>query len=279
MKKLFLFTCFVFHLLNCFSQNYDGEIEKTSNESENEESYKPISLSFQTKTMHLWRAFRVTDNFMTATTLSWSSRNGKWSAGFWGGYSLGRTSGVSDNSNYTELDHFIQFSDKGFTIAIWDINNFTNYDTDYYNTNSRFYDYSRQSSRFVDVTLAYQFQNENFPLKISSSTIVLGRDYYIEETDQNNLKGRFSTYLEVGFPVFRDQSGGTLYLAAGGAFALDNRDGQNDNFYASKAGLVNVNMDYSRTINVFSHQMPVSAMPYYNPSGKIAGLQLAITLF
>jgi len=279
MKKFLIFNCIILVTLTGFSQENYENTEEYSLEEEADEKYKPINLSLQTKTMHLWRGFRVTDNFMTATTLSWSSRNGKWVAGFWAGYSLGRTSGVSDNSNYTELDNFIQFSDKGFTIAVWDINNFTNYDTEYYDTNSGFFDYSRRSSRFVDVTLAYQFQSEAFPLKVSTSTIVLGRDYYVNNIEKNDFKGRFTTYVEVGMPVYKDQKGGILYLAAAGVFALDNANGLQDNFYAPKPGLVNVYIDYRRVIDMFSHKIPVSAMPYYNPALKIGGLQLAITLF
>lgn len=227
-----------------------------------ENKYKPIDLNLQVKTMHLWRGYRVTDAAMTAATLSYKSKDGKFQAGFWGGYSF--------NGEYTEFDNFVSYSTDGFTVAVWDINNFSSY------PDAEFFDYSHEGSRFVDVTLAYQLQNDKFPAKLSVSTIVAGRDFY---TDTNgDTKSRYSTYVEANVPVYKkdDQR---LNFGVAGAFALANGDDMDAHFYGSEANLVNVYLQYSKNITVLKHTMPVSAYAMYNPELKIGGLQFAINLF
>lgn len=227
-----------------------------------EKTYKPIDLNLQLKTMHLWRGYRVTDAAMSAATLAYTSRDGKFQAGFWGGYSF--------NGEFTEFDNFISYSTNGFTVAVWDINNFSSY------PDAKFFDYSHDGSRFVDVTVAYQLQNESFPLKLSWSTVVAGRDFYTKTN--GDTKSRFSTYVEANFPILRED-GFQLHGGVGGAFALTNGDGMENHFYGTKPNLVNVYLQYSKNVTILNHTMPVSAYAMYNPESKKGGLQFAINLF
>lgn len=253
-------------------QNVDHEQAPSRSDSievSKKDEYKPINFGVKLKTMHLWRGFRVNDATMSATTLNYTSKNGKLEAGFWGGYSF--------NGFYTEFDSYITYSSDGFTASIWDINNFTNYGTDYYDTNSDFFDYSRRSSRFVEATLAYQLQNSNFPLSISWTTILLGRDYFVDA--EGNDEGRYSTYIEASLPVFKDATGGELSVGIGGAFAMNNLSGETGHFYGSKPNLVNTYLTYSRSISLSDYELPISAMAMYNPELKIGGLAFSVILF
>ncbi|MDO5607122.1 MAG: hypothetical protein Q4G08_01580 [Capnocytophaga sp.] len=223
--------------------------------------YKPIDLNLQVKTMHLWRGYRVTDAALSAATLAYTSPDGHWKAGFWGGYSF--------NGQYTEFDNFVEYSNKGFYVGLWDINNFSDY------PNAKFFSYKHNGSRFVDLTLAYQLQNEKFPLRLSVSTILFGRDFY---TENNDTKSRYSTYIDLSSRVWR-QGSSQLTAGVAGAFALRNGDDMTAHFYGEKANLVNVYLQYSKNITVLNHTMPVSALAMYNPERQIGGLQFAINLF
>ena len=235
----------------------------------NKDEYKPINFGLKLETMHLWRGFRVTDATNSVVTLNYKSKNGKLAAGFYGGYSF--------DGFYTEFDTYISYSTNGFTVAVWDINNFTNYETDYYDTNSDFFDYSRRSSRFVEATLAYQFQNSNFPLSISWTTILIGRDYFVN--NNGNDEGRFSTYVEVGLPIYKDSAGGVLAIGIAGAFALNNFSGEDSHFYGSKPNIVNTYLTYSKTISLLEYEIPISAKAMYNPELQIGGLEFSVVLF
>lgn len=235
-----------------------------------EKEYKAIDANLQLKSMHLWRGGRVTDAALSAATLAYTSKDGKFQAGFWGGYSF--------NGKYTEFDNFISYSSNGFTVALWDINNFSNY------PNAKFFNYSHKGSRFVDLTLAYQLQNEAFPLKLSWNTIIAGRDFY-EEYDANgkySTNSRLSTYVEATFPLVRKDSF-QLYGGLAGAFALTNGKGQKGHFYyrGSESGfnVVNIFLQYSKNVTILQHTIPFSVYAMYNPSSKQGGLQIAANLF
>ena len=235
----------------------------------NNDEYKPITIGSKIESMHLWRGFRVTDATNSVTTLTYKSKDGKLAAGFYGAYSF--------DGFYTEFDNYISYSTNGFTVSVWDINNFTNYETDYYDTSSDFFDYSRRSSRFVEATLAYKFQSSNFPLSLSWTTILTGRDYFVN--NNGNDEGRFSTYIQASAPVYKDSSGGVLSIGIGGAFALNNLPGEDSHFYGSKPNLVNTYLTYSRSISLLKHKIPVSAKAMYNPEQQISGLEISVVLF
>ena len=235
----------------------------------NNDEYKPITIGSKIESMHLWRGFRVTDAANSVTTLTYKSKDGKLAAGFYGGYSF--------DGFYTEFDHYISYSTNGFTVSVWDINNFTNYETDYYDTNSDFFDYSRRSSRFVEATLAYKFQTPNFPLSISWTTILIGRDYFVN--NNGNDEGRFSTYIQASLPLYKDSAGGVLSVAIAGAFALNNLPGEDSHFYGSKPNLVNTYLTYSRSISLLEYELPLSAKLMYNPELQIGGFEVSVVLF
>ena len=233
------------------------------------EEYKPLTIGVKVESMHLWRGFRVTDATNSVTTLNYKSKDGKFAAGIYGAYSF--------DGFYKEVDSYISYSTNGFTVSVWDINNITNYDTDYYDTNSDFFDYSRRSSRFVEATLAYQFESPNFPLSISATTILTGRDYFVNTSGDD--EGRFSTYIEIGAPLYKDPSGGTVSFGIGGAFALNNLSGVESHFYGSEPNLVNTYLTYTKSVSLLKYQLPVAAKAMYNPEQEIGGFEVSLVLF
>ena len=269
--NIICFILIIVGITRSYAQENDNKQlpAKADSLSINKDEYKPITIGSKIESMHLWRGFRVTDATNTVTTLTYKSKDGKLAAGFYGAYSF--------DGFYTEFDHYISYSTNGFTASVWDINNFTNYETDYYDTRSDFFDYGRRSSRFVEATLAYKFHSPNFPLSLSWTTILIGRDYFVNS--KGNDEGRFSTYIQASAPVYKDSSGGVLSIGIGGAFALNNSPGVESHFYGSKPNLVNTYLTYSRSISLLKYKIPVSAKAMYNPEQEISGLEISLVLF
>lgn len=251
--KIALFSAFSIGTLTA-----QENVEQTESEEATENTtYKAFDFNLQVKNMHLWRAFRVTDAPMTGAHVSYVSRNGKFGAGFWGGAGF--------TGEYTEIDYYVSYSTNGFTLSLWDINNYSDY------PDAGIFDYDRSTtSHFVDLTLAYAFRE--IPLKASWSTILLGRDTYV--SDGGKLENAFSNYIELSHTLLKNErSSLEVYIA--GAFSFEN----NTSFYGDKA-INNFGLVYGKDVKVFKDvYLPTSAKVMWNPGARFASLQVALNFF
>ncbi len=223
-----------------------------------ETSYKPFEFSLTVKNMHLWRGYRVTDEAMTAANVYYTSKNGKFEAGLWGGVGLG--------GNYTEFDYYISYTHKNWTFTIWDINNYTDF------PDAQIFNYDRaETSHFIDVSVTYAF--ENFPLKTSWSTIVQGRDTYV--TSSGDLRNAFTNYVEASYVVASGKDW-NLGLYVGAAFSFESET----HFYGNRPGFNNFGAVYSKTLKVYDgYSIPVSATAMWNSLQDYGALEVAINFF
>lgn len=249
MKKLFSL-----HVLICIILMATVQ---TSFSQEAVNDYKPFDANLTIKNIYLWRGFRVNNSPMVAADLYYISKDKSFKAGLWGGCGF--------TGEYKEFDYFVSYTKKGFTLAVWDINNFTGRE------GAKIFDYkAATTSHFIDVTASYQFQGK-VPLKFSWSTIVAGRDFYLDAN--GNAKNRFSNYVQVDCPVYT-KNDLTLGLYLGGAFAF----GREDHFYGNHPNIVNAGVSLSKTVSVLGLKFPVSATGMWNPEQNYGGLQLAVQL-
>ncbi|ERI84755.1 hypothetical protein HMPREF1981_02231 [Bacteroides pyogenes F0041] len=225
-------------------------------------TYKPLDFSLQIKNMHLWRGYQVTTSAMGGVDIHLTDKSQRFTFGLWGGASF--------NSDFKEFDYYASFQQGGFSIAVWDIYNFSPGAT--YNNRQVFNYNARETGHFVDVALSYQFQHD-FPLKITWATIVFGRDRGVK-----NEKNLYSTYVSLDYPVVRNKIV-DLDLGIAGAFALNKESGSDANFYADNPGIVNVNMTVSKKLKLGNYVLPVSAMAMWNPARNEANIQVAFNLF
>ena len=58
------------------------------NNSAAQETYTPFNVNASVKTMHLWRGYKVTDDFMSAVNAYYKTESGKLTVGLWNGQSL-----------------------------------------------------------------------------------------------------------------------------------------------------------------------------------------------
>ena len=227
-------------------------IDSTSND------YKPFDFNLQLKNMHLWKGLRVTDAPMTAADINYTSRDGRFKAGLWGGAGF--------NGYYSEFDYYVSYTVNGFSVSIWDINNSSDF------PDAKIFDYDRSTtSHFIDVTVGYEF--DQLPLKLSWSTLVQGRDTYVNSAGQ--LRNAFSNYVEASYTVL-EKKDWSLSLYAGGAFSFASEA----HFYGDKPNFTNLGVVYAKEINVFnSYIIPASATAMWNPEQEYGAIQVALTLF
>ncbi|WP_029904225.1 hypothetical protein [Prevotella sp. 10(H)] len=230
--------------------------------AQNDEKYTPIDFSLQLKNMHLWRGLQVTNTALGAVDLHFKDKSNSFAVGLWGGAGF--------TGDYREFDYYVSYSKSGFTVAVWDIYNFSKDAT--YNNRQVFNYSARETGHFIDISLAYRFQG-NFPLNISWATIFFGRD-----RGALNEKNLYSTYVSMDYPVLRGKVV-DVSLGVAGAFALNPEKGTDANFYAKDAGIVNINITASKKLQLGSYTLPVSVMGMFNPANNEANLQIALDIF
>jgi hypothetical protein len=221
-----------------------------------------LDMHLQVKNMHLWRGYAVTESPMTALDVAYVCPSKNFKIGVWGGAGF--------NGDYREFDYYLAYNKGGFKFEVWDIFNFSP------GMPTKLFDYDQKTtSHFIDVTLGYQF-GKSFPLYLSASTIVYGRDLEpIASIPPRYGDNRYSTYIHAEYPVYSG-NGYDLKLYLGGAVALA---GQTQNFYASKTNIVATGFVVSKNVTLGSYTLPVSATALWNPELNSGNIQLALNLF
>ena len=227
----------------------------------------PIDFSVDLKSNHLWRGLVITDKPMVAVFTSIKlNKSGSFTTGFWGGMSF---SNESDGTSYKEINYYVQYAKNGFSIGLWDLFNTRGIDSpDVWN-----YD-KETTGHILDLRTSYNF-GESFPLTLEADFLLHGSaDSQITDGE---FEKRYSTYMQVAYPLISEAKV-NLNGFVGAGFSLNGDthlygDGQ-ENF-----DLVNVGLTASKVVKLGNYSMPVSATTLWNPSLKIARVQLAVTVF
>lgn len=218
------------------------------------------------KNMHLWRGIEVSDEVTATTDIYFKTKNDLFRAGIWNGMAL--------NGNFKELDYYAMFRHSGFEASLWDIYNFSPEAT--YNNSEAFNYKARDTGHFFDLRLSYRCQGK-IPLKIFWSTLLYGRD-----RDTLNERNRYSSYLELEYPVFY-QNGFSLDVGVGGAFAIirgKDIHGKKTNahFYGEEPNIVDIHLRLSKTFKLGSYSLPVEIMPMWNPEKDYMNMEVSLQL-
>ena len=225
------------------------------------EATAQLHMKANLQTNHLWRGIVVADGLVITGDVNYSLCNGLFNLGFWGG--------TNTRGTYKEFNNHISFQYKGFSLALWDTYNFSTGAT--YN-NKEFFNYKAHSTgRFLDAILNY-YCGERFPLLISWSTIVFGRD-----RNKENTANKYSTFCYLEYPIYT-KSRWHADAGIGGAFAL-NKAGSKTNFYGNTNGIVHVLLKVTFDWTLAKHTMPIHACMVWNPQADRAFFQLGIQLF
>lgn len=225
----------------------------------------PVEFSVNLQTNHLWRGLIITDKPMVGVITTFNITN-NFTVGFWGGTSF---SNDNDNTHYKEIDYYVQYATSEFSIGLWDL----------FNTrgvkNVDIWDYKKESTgHLLDLRTSYNFGKE-FPLTVEVDVLLYGSGD--RELDGTDTKQRYSTYLQVAYPFIQNNKV-NLKGFVGAGIALNGEthlygDGEN------KFDIVNVGLTASKTVDFANLSIPVSVTTLWNPSLKVARVQLAISLF
>jgi hypothetical protein len=253
----------------------------TAQETELKKS--PIDFTVNLQTNHLWRGLVITDKpvVMVLTSVK-LNKSGSFTAGVWGGMAV---SNEVDATYYREIDYFVQYAANGFSIGLWDIFNTRGFANrglwDAFETREiaipNIWDYDKETTgHLLDLRTSYNF-GESFPLTLEADVLLYGSG----ESQLNNngdLENRYSTYVQVAYPLIGN-SNVNLDAFVGAGFSLTGLD---TNLYVDgkdKFDLVNVGFTASKIVKLADLNIPVTATTLWNPSYKIARVQLAVTLF
>lgn len=221
-----------------------------------------IHLNGTLQNMHLWRGLQVADGGVLAADMNLGLFDNALKVGLWGGTDL--------TGDYKEFDYYLSYSMAGFTIALWDIFNYSPalpFSKDIFNYNKF------STTHFLDLSLAYNFDTKlKVPLRLYWATIVAGRD--LNPAGQN----RYSTFVNAEYSVFRDEHW-IVDVGLGATFALrrDEADG-NQNFYGAN-GINQISLRTTYKLKLGRFDMPVFAHAMWNPDLKDGYLQVGINLF
>lgn len=234
------------------------------------DSFKPVSnyvdFDFRIANNHLWRGIEVSDGLVMCTSVGVHDKKELVKVGFWNGSNV--------TGKYKEFNFFAEFKAQRFKLAFWDTYNFSP-DADY--NNKEFFNYNgRTTGRFLDCIASYNF-GRKFPLTLTWSTIIFGRDRY--DLYKPGAKNRYSTYVAAEYRCL-DKANWIVDASVGGTFALSHRDGDRSTFYSSKPGIIDVRATVTRMVKITDiYQIPIHATAMFNPVENHAYFQIGAQIF
>lgn len=180
------------------------------------------------------------------------------------GFELGTWGSIDFTGTYKELDLFLSYSLKGFTVAVTDYYWASDWITDNY------FEYQGDStSHCIEASLG--FKGEKIPFSILVATMLYGADMQFEDTE----KHAYSTYIELGYTFKVQEYNLDLFLGVTPA------DGMYGDGYGGKDGfaVVNAGITGSRAIKLTENfSLPVKASVIANPQARKLFLVFAMSI-
>lgn len=196
-------------------------------------------------------------------------------AGFWGSYGLAQYSRqINDTTsanlgNYSEVDFYLSYTWKGFTIMAYDYFLPNSLDP---NSGNRYFDFKNKTTgHTIEVCLSWAGP-EKFPLQLYAGTLVYGADKGKDSTgvygagDNNN----YSTYFEAGYQ-FNVKGFGVKPFVGGIPFG--------SSWYGPYGGIINAGCTVSKSIPITKdYALPVFGSVITNPQAESIFLVFGISL-
>lgn len=232
--------------------------------------YNPVEVHMQLKSSYFWRGMTISDVPFVLVSANFSSKDGN--------FKFGARGSNAFNGTYKQFDYFASYKVKNLRFVVYEIYNYSTYLA----PKADLFDYNAATTRhFVDATVGYKV-SEKFPLDISWSTIVFGRDRDalpgdVREEGKDpvrNGKNRYSTYVQLSYPYqVKDVK---LDFFIGGVFALN---GEKDTFYSDKPGIASVGFNATKAFKFGNYTLPIMASPTWNTLKNTGGVVFTANLF
>ena len=252
----------------------DEKTERSNDEKSEMSDYNPFEFGAHLKNMHTWHGFVVQSGPMFATNLEYTTRNDKFTLGFWGGSSF-----ASSGDPYKEFSIYAvyRFSDRFFTELVTH-NNFTGVEER--GEELHYWAYDKTTSyNFPDLNFGYNFDK----FSLYWGVILFGQSQDVQKDGNGNLVYDASGNLENSWTQYAEVKA-TLYEKddvklkgiIGGAWSLHT---ENTFYTEGKSNIINVSLALSKDVNIGNYKLPVEVTAMWNPEKQITVLQLDLTLF
>jgi len=223
---------------------------------------------------YIWRGYDLGNSPAIQPNIyfSWEGLN----IGAWGSYAFAGHSIMVDDTtlldmgNYSEVDLYISYTYKWFTLMFFDYFTLNGLNP---NDGNRYFDYNNNTTGHAfEVSLAFE-GGEKFPLILSASTVVYGDDKNQDSTgvygygDKNN----FSTYFEAAYRFQFKKIELELKPFIGGTPI-------GSSWYGPYGGIINVGLTATKEIPVTEkYSFPVQASLITNPQAQSIFLVFGIS--
>lgn len=158
------------------------------------EENKTARLEFNVglETSHLWRGLVINDGMTATGNIHYALNESQtFKLGIWGGAGF--------DGNYREINYYIQYQKNNLSIGLWDLFNTTGIET------PRVFNYDKlTTTHIIDLRTSYRFP-EVFPIRIEADILLYSGLNDRELNDSNEYRSRNSTYVELSYPIIRDQ--------------------------------------------------------------------------
>jgi hypothetical protein len=189
-----------------------------------------------------------------------------------GGFEIGAWGSYSTSGSYYELDPYVKYTLKGFTLTFTDY--FVN-DNALDPNHTNYFNYDEWTTNHIlEGSLQYKGP-EKFPISILVATYFYGNDRKVKIDTSNmsnvvtTLQQNYSTYIELGYTVKCKNKSFDLFLG------LTPSAG----FYGNTFGVINTGITAYRNIEISNKFMlPVKASVIANPQARNLFLVFGFTL-
>jgi len=267
-KTLISLLCLVLFFIPAISQNQD--------ENQTEKSSAPqatFSVGADLVSRYIWRGADYGNSPAVQPAIAFSVSGFK--AGFWGSYGLGQYSKqindttVANMGHYAEMDFYLSYTWKGFTIMAYD----------YFfpnplnpNTGNKYFNFKNNSTgHTVEVCLSWTGP-EKFPLQLYAGTLVYGADKGKDSTGTYGLgtNNNYSTYFEAAYQ-FNVKGFGVKPFLGGIPFGSA--------WYGPYGGIINTGLTISKSITITKdYALPVFGSVITNPQAQSIFLVFGLSL-
>ena len=249
---------------------------------------RQFDVQLSVKTKNYFRGLLPSSSPTISASAGWVWPSG-WFVGAYGGVGLSdkttfnEDGEVSVTGHYQETDLFVGLHKPRYTVILDYYYNFTEGITDVPKPGG-FFDFDKQTARgLLDLIFQYRFGKDR-QWQVESSTFLFGlRDVDTELRGEPPVSvrtdARYSQYLELQYTKPMTKHGlDKLKMRVGGAWRWAG-DGNDPNFYAGSAAVVNVSADYIKYFSLGEEaKVPLKITLAWNPDSDNVYLIASVSL-
>lgn len=238
MKKIILFSLFASLFISVYSQNSEDD------------THLSTDLGFDFVNRYFWRGAMINSSPNLQPYLGLEYK----------GFSLGAWGSYATDGQFAEVDLFLSYSVKGFTLTLNDY--YTENEDSLLQFDSFNYD-DKKTNHALEFMVSYEF-GEKIPLTLSAATIFYGND------KRPNGDNYYSTWLQANYTFDLNDYSLDLFVGATPAKSIYN---------AQEGNVAEVGVRISKEVTVSERfTVPLSVALVTNPADDNIFLLLSIGL-